>query len=176
MDNASPLDRLLTRLDETGPEGRLARDFLRTRRIKVTLRPQSAGARWTPFGNIELNPTQMANEAYALSLLVHEVRHLKQGKIQALSVQGELDAWQEQFVFLKSLTGKYSSSPRHQAIIEEMMTLSRDSRADLDRARQLMREFAGPKYHIYWLPLFPIGREMQFWVRRRNNSDAENAD
>jgi hypothetical protein len=164
MDNDSKLADLLTRLDETTPEGRAARDFLRARQVKVGLRPQPTGARWTLFGRIELHPSQLANEAYTLSLLVHEVRHLKQGKIQALSVQGELDAWQEQFVFLKSLTGKYSSSPRHQALIEEMMTLSRDSRADLDRARQLMREFAGPKYHIYWLPLFPIGREIQFWT------------
>jgi hypothetical protein len=167
MDKVSSIDRLLTRLDEAGPEGRAARDYLRARRIRVSLRPQSAGARWTPFGNIELNPTQMANEAYALSLLVHEVRHLKQGKIRALSVLGELEAWQEQFAYLKTLTGKYSSSPRHQAIIEEMMALSRDSRADLNRARQLMREFAGPKYHIYWLPLFPLGREIRFWVKRQ---------
>ena len=156
MDNASKLDQLIARLEETGPEGRAARDYLRARRIRVGLRPQSSGARWTPFGNIEMNPTQMANEAYALSLLVHEVRHLKQGKIRALSVLGELEAWQEQFAYLKTLTGKYSSSPRHQAMIEEMMTLSLDSRSDLDRARQLMREFAGPKYHIYWLPLFPL--------------------
>lgn len=160
MDNVSSIDRLLTRLDETGPEGRAARDFLRARRVKVGLRPQPTGARWTAFGRIELSPSQLADEAYALSLIVHEVRHLKQGILGALSVRGELEAWQEQFAFLKALTGKYSSSPRHQAIIEEMMTLSRDSRADLDRARQLMREFAGPKYHIYWLPLFPIGREI----------------
>ncbi len=156
MDDASALDNLLARLDETGPEGRAARDFLRARRIRVGLRSQPTGARWTAFGRIELAPSQLADEAYALSLIVHEVRHLKQGTCGALSVRGELEAWQEQFVFLKSLTGKYSSSPRHQALIEEMMTLSIDSRADLQRARALMREYAGPKYRINWLPLFPL--------------------
>ncbi len=167
MDNDSKLADLLTRLDETTPEGRAARDFLRARQVKVGLRPQPTGARWTLFGRIELHPSQLANETYALSLLVHEVRHLKQGKILALSVQGELEAWQEQFVFLKSLTGRYSVSPRQNEIIEEMMTLSLDSRADLDRARQLMREFAGPKYRINWLPLYPLGKEIRFWLVER---------
>ncbi len=102
------LDELLARLDETGEAGRAAREYIRHRRVRVRLRRQSTGARWTPFGNIELSPTQLGNEAYALSLVVHEVCHLKQGILSALSVRGELEAWQEQFAFLKSLTGKYS--------------------------------------------------------------------
>jgi hypothetical protein len=154
--DVSPLEKLLNRLDETGPEGRAARDFLRARRVKVGVRPQPTGARWTIFGYIELHPAQMNNEAYALSLIVHEVRHLKQGLLGALSVRGELEAWQEQFAYLKSQTGQYSVSPRHQAIIEELMTLGLDSRADLQRARALMREYAGKKYRINWLPLFPL--------------------
>ncbi|RJP52724.1 MAG: hypothetical protein C4583_06180 [Anaerolineaceae bacterium] len=156
MDEASKLDKLLTRLEGTGPEGRAARDFLQERRVKVGLRPQPTGARWTIFGHIELHPAQIDNEAYALSLIVHEVRHLKQGLLGALSVRGELEAWQEQFAFLKSQTGQYTASPRHNAIIEQLMTLSLDSRADLQRARALMREYAGPKYRIHWLPLFPF--------------------
>ncbi|MCZ7550180.1 MAG: hypothetical protein M5U11_13685 [Anaerolineales bacterium] len=90
------------------------------------------------------------------------MRHLKQGLVAALSVRGELEAWQEQFAFLKSLTGRYASSPRGCAVIEELMTLSLESRADLLRARELMREFAGPKYRINWLPLFPLGRKPRF--------------
>ena len=109
----------------------------------------------------------MENEAYALSLIVHEVRHLKQGLIGALSVRGELEAWQEQFAYLKSLTGKYSVSARHQAIIEELMTLSLDSRANLQRARTLMRDYAGPKYRINWLPLHPIWKEIGYVIFRR---------
>ena len=162
--DASSLDKLLDRLDETGPEGRAARDFLRSRRVRVGLRPQPTGARWTAFGHIQLNPSTLAGEAYALSLIVHEVRHLKQGLFGALSVRGELEAWQEQFAYLKSLTGKYSASPRQQSIIEEMMTLSLDSRADLVRACALMREYGGKKYRIDLLPLFPLGRKIRFWI------------
>jgi hypothetical protein len=157
--DSSPLDKLLVRLEETGPEGRAARDFLRTRRVRVGLR--------TALGGIQLNPSNLADEAYALSLIVHEVRHLKQGIVTALSVRGELEAWQEQFAYLKSLTGKYSASPRHEAIIEEMMMLSLDIRADLARVRVLMREYAGKKYRINWLPLFPLRCEIRFWLTKR---------
>jgi predicted SprT family Zn-dependent metalloprotease len=156
MADVFSLDKLLARLDETGPEGRATRDFLRARRVRVGLRPQPTGARWTALGHIQLNPSTVADEAYALSLIVHEVRHLRQGIFGALSVRGELEAWQEQFAYLKSLTGRYSASPSHEAIIEEMMTLSPDSRADMQRARALMREYAGPKYRIDLLPLFPL--------------------
>ncbi len=156
MDDDSKLTGLLDRLEGTGPEGRAARDFLRARRVKVGLRPQPTGARWTLFGHIELHPNQVDNEAYALSLIVHEVRHLKQGFFGALSVRGELEAWQEQFAFLKSQTGQYAASPRLNAIIEQLMTLSLDSRADLIRARALIREYAGPNYRINWLPLYPL--------------------
>ena len=167
MDDASRLDKLLARLDETGPEGRAARDFLRARRVRVGLRPQPTGARWTVFGHIELAPSQLADEAYALSLIVHEVRHLRQGLLGVLSVRGELEAWQEQFAYLKSLTGRYSSNQRHQAIIEELMSLSLDDRSDLQRARQLMQEFGGKKYRIDLLPLYPLGQEIWFWTTKR---------
>jgi predicted SprT family Zn-dependent metalloprotease len=160
--DSSPLEKLLARLDETGPEGRAARDYLVGRRVRVGLRPQPTGARWTIFGRIELNPSQLANEAFALSLIVHEVRHLKQGLFGALSVRGELEAWQEQFAFLKSLTGRYAASPRHNAIIEELMTLSLNSRTDLQRARVRMREYAGKKYRINWLPLYPLVGVIRF--------------
>lgn len=166
MTDASSLDKLLARLDETGPEGRAARDFLRARRVRVGLHPQPTGARWTVLGGIQLSPSQLADEAYALSLIVHEVRHLRQGILGALSVRGELEAWQEQFAYLKSLTGKYSASPRQQAVIEKMMTLSLNSRADLQRARALMREYAGPKYRINWLPLYSLGEKTTTDERR----------
>jgi len=167
MDDVSSLDKLLARLDETGPEGRAARDFLRARRVRVGLRPQPTGARWTVFGHIELDPSNLADEAYALSLIVHEVRHLKQGILGALSVRGELEAWQEQFAYLKSLTGRYSSNQRHQAIVEKLMELSLDNRADLQRARQLMQEVGGKKYRIDLLPLYPLGQEIWFWTTKR---------
>lgn len=164
MRDTSRLNELLARLDSTGPVGQAAREFLQARRVRVSLHPQPTGARWTAFGHIELSPSNVADESYALSLIVHEVRHLQQGILGALSVRGELEAWQEQFAYLKSLTGKFSIFPRHNAMIEELMGLSLSSRADLKRARALMRAYAGRKYRIDLLPLYPLGREILFWL------------
>jgi hypothetical protein len=160
----SSLETALKRLDETGPAGHAAREYLDGHHVRVRLRRQPTGARWNVFGQIELNPSQMSDEVYALSLIVHEVRHLKQGLLNALSVRGELEAWQEQFAYLKTLTGKYSTSLTNNALIEELMGLSPDDRADLLRARALMRKFAGKKYRIGWLPLYPLGREIKFLI------------
>lgn len=167
MKEASRLENLIARLDSTGPVGLAAQEFLRTRRVRVGFHSQPTGARWTAFGQIDLNPSSMTDESYALSLIVHEVRHLRQGIFGALSVCGELEAWQEQFAYLKSLTGKFSASPRHDAIIAEMMTLSLSSRADLARARALMHAYAGKKYRINLLPLYPLWREILFWISGR---------
>ncbi len=161
------VDVLLEQLKRSGPIGEEAHRFLVERRVRVRLQPQSTGARWMIGGRIDLNPTQLADQAYALSLIVHEVRHLRQGVVRALSVLGELEAWQEQFSFLKSLTGRYAVSPTAQAAIEEMMMLSPTLRADLQRARSLMLIYAGPGYYVRWLPLWPLGQEIRFWVSGR---------
>ena len=161
----SRLDHLLTRLATTGEAGEAAHAFMREHRVRLRLRTQSTGARWTLFGNIELSPSLAEGEddAYALSLIIHEVHHLKQGWHKALSVFGELEAWQVQFAYLKSLTKKYSPSPQHEALITELMSLSPSNREHLKRARVLMQSFAGKKYRIDLLPLFPLGREV--WNR-----------
>lgn len=174
------LEDLLTRLPSTGEAGEAALRYVLERRVRVRLRRQSSsGARWTLFGNIELNTSYAAgtNDAYALSLLVHEVHHLKQGWHLALSVQGELEAWQVQFAYLRSLTGVYSPYPQHNATIAELMSLSPLNREHLKHARTLMQQFAGKKYRIDLYPLQPLAREIQLWFKgMSNNSDAENAD
>ena len=166
MDAEIWLNQLLARLDETGPVGQSALEYLRERKINVSLRAQPTGARWTARGHIELHPStaDTKDDAYALSLIVHEVRHLQQGWFTALSVQGELDGWQVQFSFLKSLTGRYHSDPKLNNIVAELMTLPLSDRAALKRARKLMQEFAGRKYRIDLLPLYPLGREIWFWL------------
>jgi hypothetical protein len=158
----SALDKLLKRLDESGPPGLAARQYLDNHKVQVRLKSQSTGARWTVLGGIELNPSQLANEPYALSLIVHEVCHMRQGFYKALSVQGELAAWQEQFACLHSMSGRYSVDDGRNGLIAELMSLSGENRSDLLRARELMRKFAGEKYHIDWLPIFPLLREIRF--------------
>lgn len=174
MTEPSWLETILARLDVTGPTGQEAREYLRARRVRVRLRPQSTGARWTLLGNILLNPVYATarDDAYALSLIVHEVHHLKQGMVKALSVQGELEAWQVQFAYLKSLTGRYSPHARHEAVISELMSLSLDDRSHLMRARGLMQQFAGKKYRIDLYPLSPLPGEIRYWWTRWRASGA----
>ena len=160
------LDTLLARLASTGEAGEAALRYLTERRTRIRVRKQNSGARWTVFGNIEVSPAYVdgKNDPYALSLLVHEVHHLKQGWHLALSVQGELEAWQIQFAYLKSLTGNYSPYPQHNAIIAELMTFSLHNREQLKRCRILMQQFAGKKYRIDLYPSFPLMKEIRFWL------------
>jgi predicted SprT family Zn-dependent metalloprotease len=166
MDVETWLNQLLARLEETGPVGQSAWEYLRKRKINVSLRTQPTGARWTARGHIELHPScaDTGDDAYALSLIVHEVRHIQQGWLSALSVQGELEGWQVQFSFLKSLTGQYHSDSKVEHILAELMSLPLSDRAALKRARQLMQDFAGRKYRIDLLPLYPLGREIWYWL------------
>ena len=160
------IDQFLKILDQSGPEGKSALDFMRAHRVNVSFHEQSTAARWTLGGHIQLHPRYADGDpdaAYPLSLIVHEVRHLQQGFFTALSVYGELEAWQLQFSFLKTLTGKYHNDPHHDFIIRELMSLPLSMDRDaLRRARQLVQDYAGKKYRIDLLPLFPLKHEIKF--------------
>lgn len=167
MEHAAWLDLSLKHLDSTGPQGAAAVDYLKKRGVKIEFHNQPTAARWTIFGSIQLHPRYAVSppdDPYALSLIVHETRHLQQGFFTALSVMGELQAWQLQFEFYRSLTGKYSPAGIFEPIIAELMSLSMTDRAHLHRARELMVAYAGPKYRIDWLPLYPLGREIGHWL------------
>ncbi len=99
-----------------------------------------------------------------MSLVVHEVRHLQQGWLTALSVYGELDAWQHQFKFLESVNGPYREAPDRSAAIARLMVLPLSwDRSVLRTARQLMRSYAGKGYRIDLLPLYPLHHELAYW-------------
>jgi hypothetical protein len=96
------------------------------------------------------------------TLIIHEVRHLQQGIATALSVYGELDAWQLEFRVYHRLKGKYP----HPAIAE-LMTLPLELDRDLlKKAATLMQAYAGKGYRVDLLPLFPIGREIRYRIFR----------
>ncbi|MBI3161025.1 MAG: hypothetical protein HYZ23_00875 [Chloroflexi bacterium] len=158
------LEQLLEHLESSGEVGQATRQFLRERNVTVRVRSQPTGARWTLFGNIEISPAYSdgKDDDYALSLIVHEARHLRQGFLTALSVHGELDAWQIQFVFLKALTGNYYPASKLDGIVEELVNLNPTDRVDLLRAGGLMQSFSGKKYRIDLLPLYPLGKEIAF--------------
>lgn len=153
-------EKLLMRLSQRGALGAETVDYIRRNDVRMFFRrySKSTGARWHLFRRISLNSRYYSvesdlNNPKILSLLVHEVHHLKQGARVALSVYGELDAWQVEFRFYKSIrAGKL-----HPAL-EEILTLPLSYDKDVLRhAVTLMQTYAGKGYHADWLPLRPLG-------------------
>lgn len=167
------IEQLLVHLGRYGPQGEAAARFILERRVKVSIHDQLTGARWTINRNIQLHPRfvgKSPEDPYSLSLIVHEVRHLEQGIFTALSVYGELDAWQLQFSFIKSLIGRYHQDAAYEKILNKLMSLNLDwNRKTLTRARELMKEYAGKAYRIDLLPLYPLHREVYFFITRKRN-------
>src|ERR671924_1496154 len=170
MDHNVWKESLLEAVMEVGKEGRAAVDFIRKRKTKIgfkEVRP-SVGAFWTPFGNIHLNSRYYTYETpfddlRIKTLIIHEARHLQQGLVTALSVYGELDAWQLEFGIYHRIQRNYP----HPAVAELMTLPLGYDRAVLKKAAHLMQAYAGKGYRVDLLPLFPLPREMKYWVTRR---------
>jgi hypothetical protein len=170
-DHAAWVDELLRHLDRYGPEGTAALAYIQQHGTKVGVHDQPTGARWTIRRRLQLHPRYAAtpaDEVYAVSLVIHEVRHLQQGRLTALSVYGEMEAWQLQFGFLKRLLGHYHADPQRAAILEQLMQLPLGwDRHVLQHVRQLMQSYAGKRYRIDLLPLYPLHREIAYRLSGR---------
>jgi hypothetical protein len=176
-DRQSWVAELLNELGQSGSTGRETEQYLRARKIRIGVRNQSSGARWTLGRRIDLNPRYLRdspNSPYALSLVVHEMQHLKQGPLTALSIYGELEAWQTQFRFLLEIAGGYPGVPGQAAVIRDLLQLPLGwDRFALQEARGLMRQYAGRNYRVDLLPLYPLHDEILYClVRRRPRSTA----
>jgi hypothetical protein len=76
----------------------------------------------------------------------------------ALSVYGELEAWQLGFRIFQTLGGRFFSSA-----LNELMGLPVSYDRDmLKKVRFLMQEYAGKGYRIDLLPLFPAWKELDY--------------
>ena len=163
-------EKLFEAVTTLGEEGSTAVEFLNARRVKIgfkKVRP-NVGAFWTVFGNIRLNSQYYSYETSLedlriRTLIIHEARHLQQGLMTALSVYGELDAWQLEFGIYHRLRGRYP----HPAVAELMQLPLEYNRAVLKKAANLMQDYAGKGYRVDLLPLYPLGREIQYWVTRK---------
>jgi len=161
---------VLDALAHSGEEGQAVANFIAGRKVKIRFHQQSSGTagRWTLCGNIEINPgcysTQTRpDDAALLSLIVHEARHLRQGLLRALSVYGELEAWQAGYNIYKLLMGVYPHP-----ILAEICALSLGwDRHVLRQARTLMQKYATKGYRIDLLPLYPIVQEIFFRLTGR---------
>lgn len=153
---------VLSRLQKSGELGKRAVDFVAKRNVKLSFGPQYTGAKWTLKGmvigppEIVINSNQSkgiqeGKDAWSISLIAHEAKHYEQGLLVALSVYGELEAWQLQMRVLRDL----GAPPTHKALLAiEKLKLSHDPQV-LREAIRLMKEFA-PGYRIDQLPLNPV--------------------
>ena len=163
-------EKLFEAVADLGAEGCAAVDFLKARHVKIgfmKVRP-NIGAFWTAFGNIRLNSEYYSYETSLedlriRTLVIHEARHLEQGLITALSVYGELDAWQLEFGVYHRVKARYP----HPAIAELMELPLGYDRAVLKKAARLMQDYAGKGYRVDLLPLYPLGRELRYWLAPR---------
>ena len=170
MEHQIWIENLLEAVTQMGEEGRTAAEYVRRHRTKIGFKQvrSSIGAYWTIFGNIRLNARYYTyatslDDLRIKTLLIHEARHLQQGIMTALSVYGELDAWQLEFGVYHRIRGRYP----HPAIAELMSLPLEYDRVVLRKASQLMQAYAGRGYRVDLLPLFPWNRELRFWITRR---------
>ena len=170
MEHQIWLENLLDAVTQIADEGRVAAEFLRARRTRIGFKKarSSIGAFWTVFGNIRLNSRYYTYETplddlRIKTLIIHEARHLQQGMMTALSVFGELDAWQLEFGIYHRIRGKYP----HPAIAELMTLPLGYDRVILKKAARLMQAYAGKSYRVDLLPLFPLNEELKYWVARQ---------
>lgn len=161
---------LLAAVESCGEEGHSAVEYLRAHQTRIGFRRvrPAVGAFWTPMGSINFNTLHYSHDTpftdlRLLTLVVHEVRHLQQGLLTALSVYGELDAWQLQFRLYHRITG---TTPH--PVLTELLSLPLNwERDNLKRARHLMKAYAGKSYRIDLLPLYPLQHEIAFLLLGR---------
>lgn len=139
--------------------------FIVNRRVSIGFWKKGAhvGAFWLPGRRIYLNLKYFSLQTdpadpHLYSLIIHEVCHLRQGLQTALSIYGELEAWQLGFRVYQQLTGQ----PYHQNLIELMSLPLGTDREILRRAQVLMQVYAGKNYRADLLPLYPFGRELRY--------------
>ncbi len=171
-DRTSWVTEARSHLEHYGPEAKAALEYMQRYHTRLGVHDQPTGARWTLDRRIEVHPRYLLmtpDDPYAISLIIHEVRHLQQGPLTALSVYGEMEAWQLQFGFLQRVLGRYHADPGKNEIISELVLqpLGWD-RGVLQHARELIQAYAGKLYRIDLLPLYPLQREIVYRLGLRS--------
>jgi hypothetical protein len=170
MEHSTWLNLLFEKLEKYGDEGRTTVTYLRAHHTKIGIKrtKASVGAWWTIFRSINLNSLYYSydkslNNTRVFTLIIHEVRHLQQGFFTALSVYGELDAWQLEWGIYYRMHSRYP----HPAI-EELMNLPLGWDRDvLRKAVQLMQAYATKSYRADLLPYYPLGKEIAYRLFRK---------
>jgi len=170
MEESVWLEQYLEKVASSSPEGRDAATYIRAHKTHIGIKKarKNVSAFTTLFRRFYLNSRYFTQESALKSqrawvLFIHETLHLKQGFFTMLSIYGELEAWQLENRVYKQITGQTL-----RPIIEELLTLPFSmNRASLRRAREIMTEYAGKGYGANFLPLYPIHKEILYWVTRK---------
>lgn len=164
------IDSLLAALDASGVEGGVAAAYLRAHgtRLGFFRVGRHIGAFWTPWKSVGINQVHFSHDTLLtdprlLTIVIHEVRHLRQGMLTALSIYGELDAWQLQYRLYEQMTRPI----KHPALVEMLSLPLCWDRSVLRRARELMQAYAGKAYRADLLPLYPLHHEINYLLTRR---------
>jgi hypothetical protein len=157
---------LLASLMEGGPAMRHAAEYIIANDVQIRFRNLGEGAMWWLDSNIYMNaerypPQTRPDHPGILALVVHEAKHLEQGPLVALSVYGELEAWQVQYYVFKELIGTPPGTYEKRMAWDELSQIPLSySRGDLNRARRLIQFIGGADYRIDKLPLLPLSAEI----------------
>ena len=162
-------DRVLAYMLESSPELWHAVDYILENDVQLMFKSQTTVAMWSLDGNIYISSRMFSletrpNHPTLLALIAHEVKHLEQGPIRALSVYGELEAWQMHCAVYRGLIGipPGMTSDDRRGWDELSQIRPSYSRTDLDRVAELMQKLGGPGYLIPTLPLWPLPEELEY--------------
>ena len=141
-----------------GSEAREAVNYIINHQVHLKFdqqMPPGTGAYWESDGKT-LDFGKTNNNAFLLSLIVHETIHLGQGPLGAITVSGELEAWQVQMRVYYILTrGKY---PYARVDVQKLLSYSTlDAWTPLKNIEiRILLEKMSPGYHAYCLfPMWP---------------------
>ena len=153
----------LANLSDAGPVCQHAANYIINNNVTIFFgwRPWG-GAFWTSAGRVGLNSRYYSTnsspeEIGTLALIVHETKHLEQGFDLALSVEGELQAWQIEIEANRELgvdIERFSLEKRN-LYFELPWEPLRPTDAELHQAADLMFKDQHGHYPIYLLPLRP---------------------
>ncbi|MFN2215886.1 MAG: hypothetical protein ACK2TS_03010 [Anaerolineales bacterium] len=164
-------------LKELGKRGELSQqdlDYFARNKVRIGFsRQKYSGARWTLFKKILLNANSYStstdpSDPGLLSLVVHEVHHMQQGLFTAMSVYGELDAWQVGFRFYQQQTERKLKGP----LVELLAIPLTWERQNLIKAKELMKDYS-PGYRIDWYPIYPIHHEIIWKLTHRQPGESQ---
>jgi hypothetical protein len=161
-------ERSLSALREAGPIGRASWEIITHKRMTLGFCGQKySGGMWFDWRRLRFGifvntvyADRSPEDPHMVALLAHEAKHREQGILEALSVRGELVAWQLQYDVLQELSAEPTSKPWR-----ELRALDPGARRNLKQARALIKRIGGPSYRIEYLPLWPLPAEAAHWLK-----------